>query len=168
MWRKLSCCINKWVNLNPRGRKNVKHSCKHQIRITLFCSSLKLYLRFLCLHVFDPKLDHPDANVINSINNRVNLNSRGWKYVSRKTAFILFIFAVIFYFVQTIIFKVFNPKLDHPEATVINCVYTRINLYPRDRKHDKQIMSVGKQQYFILLGLLSSCKYDFSISQTIW
>ena len=73
-------CIYKRVHLNPRGWKHGKHSCAHQIRSTLFCSSLKLYLRFLSLHVFDPKLDHTDANVINSINNRVNLNPRGWKH----------------------------------------------------------------------------------------
>ena len=44
------------------------------------------------------------------------------------------------------IFKVFDLKLDHPKAIVINCVYTRVNLNPRNRKHYKQIMSVGKQQ----------------------
>ena len=30
-------------------------------------------LRFLSLHVFDPKLDHPDANVINCMNKKVHL-----------------------------------------------------------------------------------------------
>ena len=90
-------------------------------------------------HIFDPKLDHPHANVINSI----KFKSYGLQTsVSRKTA--------MFYFVRTsyhfFYFQGVYPKLDHPKTIVMNCVYTRINLYPSDRKHNKQIMSVGKQQ----------------------
>ena len=53
-------------------------------------------LRFLSLHVFDPKLDHPDANVINIINNRLSLNPSVWKNdqphlcVGKQQCFILF------------------------------------------------------------------------------
>ena len=36
-----------------------------------------MYIRFLYLNEFDQTLDHPDANVINCINERVNLNPRG-------------------------------------------------------------------------------------------
>ena len=46
----------------------------------------------------------------------------------------------------SLIFKVFNPNLHHPQAIAINRVYTTVNLNSRDRKHDKQIMSVEKQQ----------------------
>ena len=69
-------CIHKLVHLN----QHVKYTCEHQITSPLFYSSLKLYIGFLSLHVFDPKLDHPDANIINTINNRVNLNRRGLKH----------------------------------------------------------------------------------------
>ena len=40
-----------------------------------------MYIRFLYLNEFDQTLDHPDANVINCINERVNLNPRGRKDV---------------------------------------------------------------------------------------
>ena len=69
------------VNLPTTYRKHVKHTCEHQIRSTLFCSSLKLYIGFLSLIVFDPKLDHPDVGVINCINNIINLNPSDRKHI---------------------------------------------------------------------------------------
>ena len=58
-------------------------------------------IRFLSLNEFDQKLDHPDANVINCINERAHLNPRGRKdvkyiceYQIRSTLFMFFFEAV--------------------------------------------------------------------------
>ena len=115
---------------------------------------------FSLFYVFDPKLDHPEANVINSINNRVNLNPSGCKHlwVEKQQRFIFFGLHTI-----SFIFKVFiqNWIILEPlsstefilESTFILGIRNKIN---------------KEQHYFILLWLLSSCKYYFSISQSIW
>ena len=89
----------------------------------------------ISLKVFNPNLDHPDANVINCIYKRVHLNRRGRKHVKyiceyqiRSTSFIFFFEAVLT--ISFLSLNVFNPKLDHPDANVINCIYKRVHLNP--------------------------------------
>ena len=123
-----------------------------------------MYLRFLSLNVFNPKLDHPDANVINCINK----SPRGRKHVKyiceyqiRSTSFIFFFEAVL-----TISFlKLFNPKLDHPDANVINCIYKRVHWNPWGRMLNTHVSIKLKVLYFILLW---SYIYDFAFSSCIW
>ena len=81
----------------------------------LFGNFYAVSLQFLSLHVFDTKLDHPDANVINCINKRVHLNPRGWKQVKficeyqiRCTLFMFFFKAVYTIYLPL---HVFDPKL---------------------------------------------------------
>ena len=61
----------------------------------------------------------------------------------------------------SLIFKVFDPKLDHPKVIGINRVYTRVNLNSRNRKHDTQSRKTA-------IGPISTCTFEFSMTRTIW
>ena len=57
----------------------------------LFGNFYAVSIQFLSLHVFDTKLDHPDANVINCIYERVNLNPRGRNHVKHSCEHLFFV-----------------------------------------------------------------------------
>ena len=63
--------------------------------------------------------------------------------------------------------KVFDPKLDHSEHNVIKSVNIS-QLQCNISETCKTDLWVENQKYFIMLGLLWSCTYDFSMFQGIW
>ena len=83
------------------------------------------------LNVFDPKLDHPEDDVINCINTRVNLNRRGRKHDKPRSNTL---FCADFYEdVQTVclFLNVSDPKSDHCEANVLKSVNIDVSLLPQ-------------------------------------
>ena len=117
-------------------------------KIHMWVSNQKYFIYVLfwsCTYeLFNPNLDHPAANVINCtcIYKRVHLNRRGRKHVKyiceyqiRSTSFMFFFETVLT--ISFLSLNVFNPKLDHPDANVINCIYKRVHLNPWGRKHVK-------------------------------
>ena len=63
--------------------------------------------------------------------------------------------------------KVLDPKLDHSEHNVIKSVNIS-QLQCNISETCKTDLWVENQKYFIMLGLLWSCTYDFSMFQGIW
>ena len=81
------------------------------------------------MEVFDPKLDHFEANVIKGVFVKVNLPTTYRKHVKNTFCSSLKLY------IGFLSLIVFDPKLDHADAGVINCIITIVNLYPSDRIH---------------------------------